>query len=267
MLQKWERVLKQLKQLDNSLIAYSGGTDSSLLLQAAAVSKIRALAVTARTKVIPKTALAAAEQKAQEIGIPHQFVDFDVFQVPGFSSNTPDRCYHCKKHLIQLLRKVAGENNCRYILDGTNADDAKDYRPGMKAIEEEGVISPLWEAGLTKKEILSLSGEFDLKVMPSDACLASRVPYGENITPAKLEQIELGEALLHRLGFRQCRVRHHGNIARIEVPADEIERLVEQHLRKTILDYFQSLGFIYTAVDMRGYLSGSMNMALKKENL
>jgi uncharacterized protein len=267
MYKKWNCVLEQLKQLDSSVIAFSGGTDSSLLLQAAAQSKIRAIAVTARAEIFPSKAMSAAEQTASAFGIPHLFVEFDIYQITQFASNPQDRCYHCKKSLISLMKKAAAENNFRYILDGTNADDIGDYRPGLKALTEEGVISPLKEAGLTKKEILLLADEFNVPATPSDACLASRVPYGETITHVKLNQIEQGESFLHTMGFNQCRVRHHGNTARIELKAGDIERLVRQKNREKILAHFGSLGFTYTSIDLRGYVTGSMNKPLRKETL
>ena len=265
MYQKWDSVLQQLKQLDNSLIAYSGGTDSSLLLKGAAESKIRVLAVTARAEIFSKAMLVTAQEKARELGIPHKFADLDIFHNPKFVSNPPDKCYHCKKDLILLLKKVAREKGYTYILDGTNADDIKDYRPGLRALSEEGVISPLKEAGLTKKEIIALTQEFNLPVVPEDACLASRLPYGERISAAKLHQIELGEGFLRDLGFKQCRVRHHGSIARIEVPTDYLDDLIDPPVRLTICDYFESLGFTYTTLDLGGYVAGSMNKPLGKE--
>lgn len=267
MYQKWDNVLQQLKQHDNSLIAYSGGTDSNLLLKAAAESKINVLAVTARAEIFSKTMLATAGETARKLGVPHEFADFDIFHIKEFASNPPDRCYHCKRSLIHLFKKVAQEKGYTYILDGTNADDLKDYRPGLQALSEEEVISPLKEAGLFKTEIITLSKKFNLSVIPEDACLASRIPYGEQVSASKLHQIELGEGFLHTLGFKQCRVRHHGSIARIEVPADNFEALMDHSVRKTIHNYFEGLGFAYAALDLEGYATGSMNKSLEKETM
>ena len=267
MYKKWERVLDQINSLDRTVVAFSGGMDSTLVLKAASQAKSNILAVTARAEIYPETEFQRAEQTAQALGIPHIYVDFQILNEEEFSSNPKNRCYICKKRLLTLLKRIAKENNCSYVLDGTNADDLKDYRPGLKALFEEGILSPLKEAGLTKREVLLLAEEFKLPVIPSNACLASRIPYQEPITSAKLRQIEKAEALLHDLGFKQCRVRHQGVTARIEVPPVDLERLMHQPTREIIATYFEGLGFFYTALDLRGYKTGNLNKPLQKEAL
>ena len=264
---KWNLLLARFKQLDNSVVAFSGGTDSTLLLFAASQAGSKVLAVTATADVYQQAETTRAGRVARELGVPHIFAYSDILSVEDFTNNSKDRCYFCKKNLIHMLRKIAQENNCSYILDGTNADDIHDYRPGLKALSEGGIISPLREVGLTKKEILELTKEFGLPITPGNTCLASRIPYGTPINRAELRQIEQAEELLHTLGFKECRVRHHGDIARIEVPEGDIEKITDETTRKTILSNFEKLGFIYTAADLRGYVTGSLNKPLTKEAL
>lgn len=267
MYSKWELVIQQLKKLESAVIAFSGGLDSSLLLQAAVQAEIRTLAVTARADIFSPTELAHAEKTALRLGIPHMFVDFNILNCSEFTANSPDRCYICKKALLCLLKDIAGKSNYSCVVDGTNASDLQDYRPGLKALREEGVISPLKEAGLTKKDILLLSEQFGLPIVPDNACLASRIPYGIQITHSKLQMIERAESLLHSLGIKQCRVRHEGNTARIEVPLYEFEKIISDKNREIILSGFERLGFLFTALDLRGYTSGSLNKQLGKGGL
>ncbi len=262
MQRKWDKVLTQFKQFEYCLIAYSGGTDSTLLLEAAVQADSHALAVTARGNIFPEKEVSHAEMTAKTMGIPHLFVDFPILEVSQFSLNPKDRCYVCKKKLLGLMQQVAEEQGCTHIVEGTNLDDLADYRPGLQALTEEGIISPLKEAGLTKEEIRLLARQFGLPVRPSSPCLASRIPYDEPITLLKLSRIEKGEAFLDSLGFTPNRVRCHGELARIEVPPADVERLVSQANRNAIVEYFEVLGFAYTAMDLRGFVSGSLNKIL-----
>lgn len=261
---KWEKVLTQFQQFEYCLIAYSGGTDSTLLLEAALQAGIPALAVTARGEIFPETELALAGKTAEDMGIPHLFVDFPILEHPDFCLNSKERCYLCKKQLLRLMQQVFRDKGCSHIVEGTNLDDLADYRPGLQALAEEGIISPLKEAGLTKEEIIKLAEEFSLPVSPSSPCLASRIPYGESVTLAKLKRIEAGEALLKSLGFTPCRVRCHGDVARIEVLTSDLPKLLSKTNRNSILEHFEQLGFVYTSLDLRGFVSGSLNKPLKE---
>lgn len=264
---KWHTVLEQFKRLDSAVIAFSGGMDSTLLLAAAAQVQAKVLAVTARGDIFSSLELARAEQTAQELGIPHMFFDFEILHDSEFIANGADRCYLCKKALIAILKYIADKKEFVHIIDGTNADDVHDYRPGLKALSEEGVLSPLKEAGLTKGEVLLMAERLNLPVIPSNACLASRVPFGHLITSRKLKQIEEAEQMLLSLGFSQCRVRHHGEIARIELPESGFRKILSAEMREKIIVFLESLGFDYISLDLLGYVTGSMNKSLKKGDL
>ena len=187
--------------------------------------------------------------------------------VEGFSQNPPDRCYLCKKALFSNIQRLAAENNLACVVEGSNMDDNQDYRPGHRAIAELGIRSPLRDAGLTKAEIRELSREMGLPTWdkPSYACLASRFVYGETITPEKLSMVEQAEQLLMDHGFRQMRVRVHGNLARIEVPMEDLDRIMEETLRQAVTARFRELGFSYVTLDLAGFRSGSMNETLKTD--
>jgi uncharacterized protein len=261
---KWEQVLRQLKSIDSAIIAFSGGLDSTLLLQGAAQAQTKVLAVTARADIFPQSELVHAEQTALRFGVPHMFADFNILNCTEFTSNPGNRCYVCKKRLIGLLKEIARVNHFHFIIDGTNASDLTDYRPGLKALQEEKIVSPLKEARLTKREILLLAEEFGLPAVPDNACLASRIPYGQPITSQKLEMIEKAESLLHSLGFKLCRVRYEGDTARIEVPERDFEKIMIKKNREAILSGFESVGFLFTALELHGYASGSLNKLLKR---
>ncbi len=257
------RIVAECKSL---LIAFSGGLDSTFLLKVAVdVLGERVLAVTARSKTYPEREYHEAVQLALEIGPRHITITSEELEIEGFTKNPPRRCYFCKKELFTKLTEVARKEGLEYIADGSNADDAHDFRPGMEAASEFGVISPLKEAGLTKKDIRALSKKMGLSTWdkPSFACLASRFPYGEEITPEKLDMVEQAEDFLRDLGFRQLRVRHHGDIARIEVPEEDIPALIEPETRRKITDQFKKIGYHYITVDLTGYRTGSMNIPLK----
>jgi uncharacterized protein len=259
------RKLKEiLKDMNSVAVAYSGGVDSSFLLKIAYdVLGDKVLAVTATSSTYPKQELTNAKKFAKNIGVKHIIIGSDEIKNKKFSKNTPNRCYYCKKELFTKIKKIADKNDINYVLDGENADDTKDYRPGIKAARELCVRSPLKEAGLTKKEIRELSHKMNLKTWdkPALACLASRFPYGTRITKERLKQVELAEAFLSKMGLHQIRVRHHEKIARIEVTKNDFNKILRH--KEKIVNYFKKLGFIYVTMDIEGYRTGSLNEGLK----
>ena len=202
---------------------------------------------------------------AEGIGIRHLIVDTDEIADESFGNNPPNRCYFCKNELYSVLSRVAAEENMAVIVDGSNADDVGDHRPGMQAARELGVRSPLMEVGMTKEDIRTLSQSFGLPTWdkPAQACLSSRFPYGDRITPEKIAQVEKAESGLRKLGFRQLRVRHHGDVARIEVPKADIARLVDEETAQKIIARMKEAGFTYVTIDLEGFRSGSMNEVLE----
>lgn len=257
-----------LKNYGNGILAFSGGVDSSFLL-AIAYETLgdKLLAVTADSETYPLRELEWARKVIAQVGAPHLVIKTEELANPEFAQNPHNRCYHCKSELFGKLKEIASDKGFTYIFDGANADDVHDYRPGMQAGRELGVVSPLKEANLNKEEIRILSQRFNLPTWdkPSFACLSSRFPYGEEITTAKLRQVDQGEDFLRDLGFKQLRVRHHGNIARIEVPLEDLRRVLDEELRNKINDYFKALGFNYVTIDLAGFRSGSMNEVLSED--
>nr|WP_073255950.1 ATP-dependent sacrificial sulfur transferase LarE [Caldanaerovirga acetigignens] len=268
-MEKLEKLKDMIKNLGRVIVAFSGGVDSTFLLKVCldVLGKENVLAVTARSSTYPARELEEAKELAKSFGANHEIIVSEELEVPGFSENPPERCYYCKKELFGQLVKIASERGFNFVLDGSNADDAGDFRPGMKAKDELGVKSPLKEAGLTKAEIRTLSQKMGLPTWnkPSFACLASRFPYGERITEEKLNRVGRAEDLLSELGFVQYRVRSHGDLARIEVSSEEIERFFEKSLREKVVAEFKKLGFVYVSLDLTGYRTGSMNEGLKEE--
>ena len=262
---KLNNLKKQIKQLQSVAVAFSGGVDSTFLLKIAHdVLGDNVIAVTARSSAYPEREFRDAAKFVREMGISHQVVSFNELDIPGFADNSPERCYFCKREFLAKVVAAAHEHNIRHVVEGSNVDDLGDYRPGMQAVRELGVASPLQEAGLGKEEIRILSRKMDLPTWnkPAFACLASRFPYGQKITRDKLQVVDQAEQFLMDLGLRQVRVRHHGEIARIEVSPDERSYFFDPNLMDKIHKKFKQLGFLYTALDLKGYRTGSMNEAI-----
>lgn len=263
--EKLQVLQEELRRLGSVVIAFSGGVDSTFLLQVAHLTLgEKALALTARSGVVPQRDLREAEAFCTKYGIRHLYFDFDELAVPGFAENPPDRCYICKKTLFSNFLRIAKEHGA-VLCEGSNMDDLGDYRPGLKALAELDVHSPLRVAQLSKAEIRLLSHELQLPTWdkPSFACLASRFVYGERITAEKLAAVDKAEQLLWELGFKQFRVRVHGNLARIEVLPDELQRALAEPVRSTLHNKLQEYGFDYVTLDLLGYRTGSMNEILK----
>ena len=256
----------ELRRLGSVMIAFSGGVDSTFLLQVAHLTLgNKAMAVTARSGVVPKRDIAEAEEFCHKYAIRHIYFDFDELAVPGFAENPPERCYICKKTLFSNFLRLAEENSA-VLCEGSNMDDLGDYRPGLKALAELDVHSPLRVAQLTKAEIRYLSHELQLPTWnkPSFACLASRFVYGERITAAKLTAVDKAEQLLWEIGFKQFRVRVHGNLARIEVLPEQLNIAFTEPNRTMIHKKLHEFGFDYVTLDLLGYRTGSMNETIVK---
>lgn len=267
-IEKRKRLESLLRGLQGVVVAFSGGVDSALVLAAAhAVLGRRVVAVTARSESLPARELNAAKQLAEKIGVEHLVIETGEMASADYRANSIDRCYHCKSELYARLRAIAGERDLEHIVNGINADDMADHRPGIVAAAEAGVASPLRDAGFSKQDVRDLSREFGLTVWdkPAAACLSSRVPYGQPITPEKLSAIEQAEDFLIALGFSQVRVRHHGDIARIELLKDEIPAFFQNNCADSVYKKFKTLGFKYAALDIAGFRSGSLNEVLKKK--
>jgi len=257
---KLKRLKDNLQQMNNVAVAFSGGVDSTFLLKIAhdALGD-NVIAITGVSLVFPKKEYNEAKLFAKSIGVKHVLIDFKVTDIDNFSKNPVDRCYYCKKELFSKIKQVAKDENLSFVLDGSNADDVKDYRPGFKAIKELGIISPLKDAGLTKQEIRMLSKELGLDSWdkPAFACLASRFPYGTKITKKRLEMVEKSEEYLQDFGVKQFRVRFHDEIARIEVLKKDFQ-IINNNSDK-IVKRFKKLGFKYVTLDIQGYRTGSLN--------
>lgn len=261
---KHAALCKELEAQGKLCVAYSSGVDSTYLLQTAVetLGAENVLALTAKSCSFPRRELEEAVKFCTRRGIPHLVLETDELAIPGFAENPANRCYICKKALFQQFLAAAQQRGFAVLCEGSNMDDMGDYRPGMQAIAELKVCSPLRKVGLYKQEIRYLSQQMGLATAqkPSYACLASRFPYGEKITAQKLGMIEQAEQFLMDSGFAQMRVRIHGNVARIEVLPEDFDRLLEQ--RQTVVNALKGCGFAYVAMDLQGYRTGSMNETL-----
>ena len=266
---KLENLKQIIKSMGGLVVAYSGGVDSTFLLKVAHdVLQNRVIAVTASSSTYPVRELKEAENFVRDQGIKHIVIHSEELDIEGFSGNPPNRCYLCKKELFSRIREVADQYGMHYVAEGSNIDDLGDYRPGLQAIRELGIVSPLKDSGLGKDDIRRLSKQMGLPTWdkPAFACLASRLPYGEQITREKLAMIDQAEQYLLDLGFKQVRVRHHGNLARIEVAQNEVEKFFNLELMDAVYRKFREIGFTYTALDLKGYRTGSMNEVIETGN-
>ncbi|HEY9608476.1 ATP-dependent sacrificial sulfur transferase LarE [Allocoleopsis sp.] len=268
--QKLELLKAIFSEMDRALIAYSGGVDSTLVAKMAYdILGDRALAVTAQSPSLLPEELEDARIQAAAIGIPHEVIETHEMNNPHYTSNPVNRCYFCKSELHDTLKPLALERGYAYVVDGVNADDLRDYRPGIQAAKERGVRSPLAEVGVTKAEVRQLSKQLGLPWWdkPAQPCLSSRFPYGEEITVTKLQRVGRGEIYLRRLGFSNLRVRSEGDTARIELPSEKIKDFVLTTDLPTLVAAFQEFGFVYVTLDLEGYRSGKLNQVLNPQAL
>jgi pyridinium-3,5-biscarboxylic acid mononucleotide sulfurtransferase len=263
--EKQEKLVALLRDLGDVIVAYSGGTDSAYLAWAATQALgPKAVAITADSASMPTSHKRDAEQFARNNGIRHEYIPTYEFDNPDYVANNADRCFHCKDELFLRLEKVASERGMRHIIYGVNKDDLGDYRPGQNAARLHSVKAPLVEADLTKAEIRELSRLANLETWdrPASACLSSRIPYGTPVTPETVKTVETGEESLKALGFRQFRVRFHGELVRIEIAREEMERALTLEMAGTLTATFKPLGFKYVTLDLEGYRQGAMNEVL-----
>ena len=266
-MQKLERLKSLFAEMERALIAYSGGIDSTLVVKVAwEVLRDRALAVTAVSPSLLPEDLEDARIQAAEIGIAHQLVETHEMDNPNYTSNPVNRCYFCKSELHDTLKPLALERGYPYVIDGVNADDLSDYRPGIQAAKERGARSPLAELGITKAEVRELSKQLGLPWWdkPAQPCLSSRFPYGETITVSKLQRVGRAERYLRNLGLKDLRVRSQGDTARIELPPQQIQDFVCTTDLPALVAIFQDYGFLYVTLDLEGYSSGKLNRVLGK---
>ena len=265
--QKRERLLAMIGQLESCAVAFSGGVDSAVVAKAAAIALgDRAVAITGTSASLATGELEEATAVAQQIGIRHIVVPTSELASPAYARNAPDRCFHCKTELYTQLEALLPTLDIKTILNGANKDDLGDYRPGMRAASEHKILSPLAECGITKAEVRELASAWGLSVWdkPATPCLSSRIAYGEEVTPERLEMIDRAEQFLRQAGLRNFRVRYHkGDLARIEAPLAELPRLVEADLRGRLSEEMRRLGFKFVTLDLEGFRSGSLNQLVE----
>ncbi|MBI3735991.1 ATP-dependent sacrificial sulfur transferase LarE [Candidatus Sumerlaeota bacterium] len=268
--EKYDRLVARFRELGAEgpvIVAYSGGVDSTLALKLGTLALgERCVGVTAKSETLTDEDFDLTSQIAEAHGMTQRVIEYSELEIENYAENPTNRCYFCKRELHTRLGGIAAELGASCIVDGVNADDVGDYRPGIQAAREKGVVSPLLEAGMTKDDIRTMARELGLSNWdkPAMPCLSSRVPYGERIDAIKLRQIAEGEAFLRKLGFRQVRLRHHDKIARIEVEPSEIARLAEPETRDEVVRFMRSIGFQFIAVDLFGYRMGSLNEAIQR---
>jgi pyridinium-3,5-biscarboxylic acid mononucleotide sulfurtransferase len=265
---KWDRLTALLREMKLAVIAYSGGVDSSLLLKAAAGAMgPHLIAVTAVSETYPPDELAPAREFARSLGVSHRVLPTEELISEEFIRNSPERCYFCKRELFIKLKQIADAEGIPFILDGSNVDDLRDLRPGRRAAQELSVRSPLVEAGLSKAEVRALARRLGLPMWdkPSLACLSSRIPYGTRITLDILDRVRNAEDAVRGFGFRQVRVRHHGDTARIEVTPEDFSRLLSGDIAAAIVRALKELGYTYVCLDLAGYRTGSMNEGIWRQ--
>lgn len=263
--QKRDRLQSILEDMKSVVVAFSGGVDSSYLaVEAHRTLGDRALAVTGESPSYPEYQRALALKVVEQFELPHRFIPTAEIHDAAYLANNPDRCFHCKNELYTQLKTITEKEPFQFIVDGANADDLADYRPGRNAAKLAGVRSPLEEAELTKSEIRVLSRQLGLPTAdePASACLSSRIPYNTPITIENLSSVERGEAVLRRLGFRQMRVRHHDALVRLEFSVDELPRALSEDMRSTLTKELKALGYKYVTIDLEGYRTGSLNEVL-----
>jgi uncharacterized protein len=262
---KFNRLKEELKKMERVIVAFSGGVDSTFLLKAASLAGLHdLLAVTGVSESLPDDELTFTREMTSMLKIRHREIITDELNNKKYADNPPDRCYYCKKELFGKLKDIAAKENYSYVLDGSNSDDEDDWRPGKRAAAEEGVRSPLCNAGLTKEEIRKLSYKLDLPTWnkPATPCLASRFPYGNKITPEALGKVYQAEQYIRQFGINELRVRNHPDVARVEINPADFPVIMNNEVRQKIIDHLKSLGFRYVTLDLQGFRSGSGNEAI-----